>query len=143
MFLEKAYGILLLLVAIKGLVFQKSIPLPKWMGVIVLLGAGLLHGMFLSGGSLLVIYAVAVLKEKSVIRATLAPVWLILNSFILIYDLLQRNFTPRTLVLSALCLPAAALALWIGNWLHKKIPQSFFIRLTYSLLILSGLTLLV
>lgn len=143
LFLEKAYGILLLLVAIKGLVFQKSIPLPKWMGVIVLLGAGLLHGMFLSGGSLLVIYAVAVLKEKSVIRATLAPVWLILNSFILIYDLLQRNFTPRTLVLSALCLPAAALALWIGNWLHKKIPQSFFIRLTYSLLILSGLTLLI
>ena len=113
------------------------------MGVIVLLGAGLLHGMFLSGGSLLVIYAVAVLKEKSVIRATLAPVWLILNSFILIYDILKQNFTTQTLVLSALCLPAAALALWIGNRLHKKIPQTFFIRLTYSLLILSGLTLLV
>lgn len=40
--------------------------------------------MFLSGGALLVIYAVNALKEKSVIRATLAPVWIILNTLMLI-----------------------------------------------------------
>ncbi len=141
--LAKAYGVLILLVALKGLFVRKEAALSGWLAIAVVLGAGVIHGMFLSGGSLLVIYAVSVLKDKAVIRATLAPVWVILNMVILVQDIVAQNFTGRIVGLSLLCLPMAALALFAGNQLHKRIPQAFFIRLTYCLLILSGLTLLV
>ena len=140
--LARAYGVLILLIALKGLFIRKEASLPGWIAIVVVLGAGVIHGMFLSGGSLLVIYAVAVLKEKAVIRATLAPVWVLLNGVILVQDLVMHNFTTQTIALSLLCLPMAALAMFVGNQLHKRIPQAFFIRLTYCLLILSGLTLL-
>lgn len=41
----------------------------------------IIHGMFVSGGALLVIYATQVLKEKEEFRATVAPVWVVLNFF--------------------------------------------------------------
>lgn len=141
--LAKAYGALIILIALKGLFVKKEAALPGWLAIAVVLGAGVIHGMFLSGGSLLVIYAVSVLKEKAVIRATLAPVWVLLNGVILVQDVVMQHFTPRTILLCLLCLPMAALALFVGNRLHKRIPQAFFIRLTYCLLILSGLALLV
>lgn len=141
--LAKIYGMLILLVALRGLLVKKESTLPGWLAIAVVLGAGVIHGMFLCGGSLLVIYAVSVLKEKAVIRATLAPVWVVLNVVILIQDVVANHFTSQTILLSLLCLPMAALALFVGNQLHKRIPQIFFIRLTYCLLILSGLVLLV
>ena len=40
--------------------------------------------MFVSGGALLVIYATQVLKEKEEFRATVAPVWVVLNFFLMV-----------------------------------------------------------
>ncbi len=142
--LARMYGLLIILVAAKGLLVKKeSKALPGWALVGIVLGAGIIHGMFLSGGALLVLYAMAVLKDKMVIRATLAPVWIILNLIILGQDIIIGNFTPQNLFVTALCLPPVALALYLGNKLHKKIEQSFFVKLTYVLLVISGVTLLV
>lgn len=139
--LSRLYGILIILVAIKGLFVKKQFSLPEWMLLVVVLAAGVIHGMFLSGGSLLVIYAITVLKDKSVIRATLAPVWIFLNLIILAQDIWAGHVTSHCLVLAVCCLPPVCLALYIGNLLHKRIPQDFFVKLTYLLLILSGASL--
>lgn len=45
--------------------------------------------MFVSGGALLVVYAAQVLKEKEEFRATLAPVWVVLNSILLVSQVRQ------------------------------------------------------
>lgn len=142
--LSKMYGILIMLVAAKGLLVKKeSKELPGWALVGIVLGAGIIHGMFLSGGALLVLYAMAVLKDKVVIRATLAPVWISLNLILLVQDIAYGNFTPKSILLAAACLPVVALALYVGNKLHKKINQDFFVKLTYVLLVIAGVTLLV
>jgi uncharacterized membrane protein YfcA len=35
------------------------------------------------------------------------------------------------------------LSVWLGNWMHKKIGQDWFMKLTYVLLVLSGLSIIV
>ncbi len=136
------YGVLIIVVAIRGLLVKKQSNLPSWALILIVLGAGVIHGMFLSGGALLVLYAVSVLKDKSMIRATLAPVWIILNCIILVQDITVGVFTGEILRLAAYCVLPLLFALIIGNILHKVIRQAAFVKLTYILLIASGLTLL-
>lgn len=64
-FLLVVYGIFLLVFALFKL-FSKGTGhvLSPALGVLILISAGVIHGMFISGGSLLVIYAVNALPEK-------------------------------------------------------------------------------
>lgn len=140
--LSRLYGLLIILVALKGLFVKRQVALSQGVLLGIVLAAGIIHGMFLSGGALLVLYAITVLKDKSIIRATLAPVWIILNVIILTQDAVAGHVTFHCLFLAVLCLPPVCLALYIGNLLHKRIPQDFFVRLTYILLIISGFSLL-
>ena len=73
--LLKIYGLVILAVGIKNLVQKKQTFLPEWALWGVLVAAGLIQGMFVSGGALLVIYAVQKLTDKEQFRATLAAVW--------------------------------------------------------------------
>lgn len=85
--LSLCYGVLIIAVAVNGLTSKKRMELPKGILILIVLAAGVIHGLFLSGGALLVVYVTAVIKEKGIIRATLAPVWLCINSMILIQDI--------------------------------------------------------
>lgn len=80
-FLLPCYGIFILMIALKKLLIQRELSLPGWLLTISLLAAGVIHGMFVSGGALLVVYASSVIKDKNRFRATVAPVWVILNLF--------------------------------------------------------------
>lgn len=141
--LSYSYGLLIILVAVKGLAVHKQAELPKGFLIVVVLAAGIIHGLFLSGGALLVVYVTAVLKKKGVIRATLAPVWLMLNCIILCQDIYFGRITPHVLRLAGMCVIPVILALLAGNWLHHKIKQEKFVKLTYLLLIISGVSLII
>lgn len=141
--LMSAYGILIILIALRGLFKKKERELHKGMLICVVLLAGVIHGMFLSGGSLLVIYAVAVLKDKSVIRATLAPVWIVLNGMMLARNVMEGKVDAGILRLAGICVVPVIFALLLGQMLHKRIKQEFFVKLTYVLLVISGCMLLV
>lgn len=141
--LMSAYGILIILIALRGLFKKKERELHKGMLICVVLLAGVIHGMFLSGGSLLVIYAVAVLKDKSVIRATLAPVWIVLNGMMLARNVMEGKVDAGLLRLTGICVMPVIFALLLGQMLHKRIKQEFFVKLTYVLLVISGCMLLV
>lgn len=137
------YGVVIIAVALKNLCIhsEKKLP-PAVLGVILLL-AGIIHGMFVSGGALLVIYATQVLKDKEEFRATVAPVWVVLNS-VLIFTQVQSGAIGqadiRRILISILPLLAAT---WIGKKLVKKVSQKVFLNLTYVLLLISGVSLIV
>ena len=76
------YGIIIIVVAGKNLFIHKEHHLPGILLLCVLIIAGIIHGMFVSGGALLVVYATQTFKDKDEFRATIAPVWVVLNSFI-------------------------------------------------------------
>lgn len=86
------YGVIILLIAGKNLLCHRQRTLPKAFLLVILLLAGVIHGMFVSGGALLVVYAAQVLKEKEEFRATLAPVWVVLNSILLVSQVRQGVF---------------------------------------------------
>ena len=140
--LMKMYGALIICVAIRGLTVKKEMKISNGGLVGVLFLSGVIHGMFLSGGALLVIYAVNALKEKSVIRATLAPVWIILNTLMLIQEWISGRVTGKMLGLTGACVIPVFVAIVIGSALHKRIRQDVFVKLTYALLVISGITLL-
>ncbi len=118
--------------------YWRNINKKELLKILGLMGIGIIHGMFISGGSFLVVYAVWVLHEKQEFRATVSAVWVVLNSFLL-YDHYQAGYftaqTGRILVISVL---PFLMAVWLGNQLVQKISAEKFLLLTYILLLASG-----
>ena len=114
------YAVLVIGVALKKMFVKKEIHLPGVAMIFVLLAAGIIHGMFLSGGALLVIYAVSVLKDKDEFRATVAPVWVILNAMLIVPHAKAGYYTPE--VVRAICISIVPLALsvFVGNFLYNE-----------------------
>ncbi len=137
--LLKCYGVLIILIALKKLFVRTEIQLPQVMLYLCLLIAGLIHGMFISGGSFLVVYAVWALKDKEQFRATVSAVWVILNTY-LFYDHFQNGyFTAKTLQLLPLSMIPFVFAVILENKLVHRISKEKFLLLTYLLLLISGM----
>lgn len=142
--LMKIYAVVIIAIALKNMFVKTAIKqLPFFLSVAILLLAGVIHGMFLSGGSLLIIYAMIVLREKSEFRATLAAIWVVLDSGILLNQFLQGYVTTTVVSLTALSIIPLFIAIALGNYLHKKMKQEHFLKVTYVLLFISGITLLI
>lgn len=110
--------------------------------IIILLCAGIIHGLFVAGGPLLVVYVTRHIKEKNSFRATLSMVWIILNSAMLIQALVAHAISlPMGRYMLISMVPMVA-GIMLGNQLLKRLKQSTFMMLSYSLLILSGISML-
>lgn len=139
----RIYGILILCIAMKKICIKKEVNLPKAISILVIFLAGIIHGMFLSGGALLVIYAVTVLKDKKEFRATIAPVWVVMDG-LLIYNHYELGYyTYENLVLIVVSMIPLILSVWIGNLLFQRINREVFLNVTYFLLILSGISAII
>lgn len=138
-FLLYAYGVMIILIALKNMVIKKEMRMSAALTVVILLAAGVIHGMFVSGGALLVVYASFVLKDKNKFRATVAAVWVCLNSVLMIQQVAAGLVDVQlTTLAAASCIPAF-LGVIIGSKMHAKISQSMFMKLTYVLLLISGI----
>lgn len=141
-FLLKIYAIFIILMALKGIFIKGKMKTPEWVLVGVILLAGVIHGMFVSGGPLIMIYVAKKLKSKSSFRATLAIVWIVLNTYLAFSHYNQGIFTSENLKLLYLSIPPFALGMIVGNILHHKMSQATFLKLSYILLSISGVALI-
>ena len=82
-FLQVIYGVIVMCIGLKKLLFPSQKPMPKWAVLLSICLAGVMQGLFVSGGSFLVIYAVSAIPEKQQFRATLSGVWALLHIFLL------------------------------------------------------------
>lgn len=115
-------------------------PLGPFATRVTLLGAGVIHGLFSSGGPLLV-YALGRLPiEKHAFRATLSTVWVALASTLTLAYAWQGRVGAESLTATATLLPILATAFVVGDWAHHRLDESTFRTLVYVLLILAGLT---
>lgn len=103
--------------------------------------AGVTHGLYASGGPLLV-YGLAGMKiDKARFRATLIFVWFALNA--MLTALYVWDGRIQQVWLPLLCfLPLLPLGIWIGEHLHHKVDENEFRRWIYRVLVLAGLALL-
>lgn len=137
------YGAVVAVIGLWYLAGKRDTPLPKFVMVLVVLASGLMQGMFVSGGPLLVIYAVTVLRDKEDFRATMSIIWLALNIIIFGQSLIAGMVTPAVVHYSLVGIVPILAATVLGGLLQKRINQQAFMKLTYVLLIISGLMLVV
>lgn len=140
-FLLVFYGIFVTGVGLKKLFLPAKRTPPRWLMLFSLCAAGVMQGLFLSGGSFLVIYAVNMLHEKQEFRATMGALWFTVNSVQLLTFWAGGSFIGlgRSSLL-AVCL--TALATGIGSLLSRRLSQECFLKVTYWMLVVSGLVLL-
>lgn len=133
------YGIMIIAIALKKLFIKKEIKLPQIVMLLVIFAAGIIHGMFVSGGALLVIYASFALKEKEEFRATIALIWVTIGCYITGVQVQAGNFNSHVIFLMLVGIIPVFVGTWIGTKLVKKIKQEVFMKITYVLLLLSGI----
>lgn len=116
---------------------QRNIPLLPWT-----LAAGVVHGIFATGGPLLVYGLNGQNIDKSVFRSTLTLVWGALAAGLvvsyIVSGLLTVEALPRIGMLAAI-LPLSILA---GEWAHRYINEELFKRVINVLLVFCGVVLL-
>lgn len=111
-------------------------------GIVAMLGAGVIHGLFACGGPLLVWVLGREIQEKGRFRATLATVWLTLGLALLVRYRLNGTLNAASLTTSLWLLPALGLGLWLGEHVHRRVPDGTFRVWIYRLLWLAGISLL-
>jgi uncharacterized membrane protein YfcA len=103
-----------------------------------LLGAGVMHGMFSTGGPLLVWALGRSLTEKRAFRATLSCVWLVLGSTLTAAYAVNDRLDGSTLRATAALVPVLGVALAAGEWAHRRLDERRFRVLVYVLLLGAG-----
>ena len=142
--LGRMLGAFVIVLALQGLLIRpradwETSPLSEFA---LLAGAGIAHGVFVSGGPLLIGYLAKKVTDKQAFRATISAVWIVLNSMILVSDLYAGLWTAGSLRSLILSLPFLAGGMAIGGRLYRSMSQALFMKLTYLLLLLAGLSLL-
>jgi uncharacterized membrane protein YfcA len=114
---------------------------PVWVLRLLIFLAGVSHGLFASGGPLLVYSMAGLPMDKLRFRATLAAVWLLLNALLTGIYLLDGQLVPA-LPRVASYLPLLLLGLWLGEKLHHRVDEQQFRKAIFVLLLLTGSLLL-
>ena len=133
------YGIMIIVIAIFKLKGIDSFKLPEAFYPVVIVAAGIIHGMFASGGALLVIYASHKLAKKEEFRVTMALIWFSLGFYISGVQIQRGYLNAHVIRLLLIGLIPVFLGTYVGNKLVQHINQAIFMKITYILLILSGL----
>ncbi|MCH4185022.1 MAG: sulfite exporter TauE/SafE family protein [Eggerthellaceae bacterium] len=140
--LLKIFGVVVLLVGLQNLLIKRTVTLPEWLLNIVLMLAGLMQGMFVSGGAFLVIYVLQKIKNKEAFRVTLSLVWTVLNAIYALFALQAGEMTGDVASLVVVCIPLLIVATFLGSWIEKRMSQKVFLKMTYVMLILIGILLI-
>jgi uncharacterized membrane protein YfcA len=107
----------------------------------LLIGGGIFHGLFATGGPPIVYYASHQFSAQEPFRATLSMLWLMLNIGLIIGFLVGEQLDLAKLGMTAMVLPGLVIGIVVGSLIRVK--EFWFKVLTYILLFFSGLFLLI
>jgi hypothetical protein len=144
-----AFGLMVLALSARDLYHLRAAiagpekPISRAASVAALLGAGVVHGIYASGGPMLV-YAVG--REglgKKEFRSTLSMVWIVLNVILVTRFILAGDY-DRVVALDVLMLvPTVPLGILLGEWVHRKVDERRFRIAVLVLLIAAAISLIV
>ncbi|MCY1288016.1 Sulfite exporter TauE/SafE [compost metagenome] len=139
--LKQGFGVLIVWFALRELLRmgqgKPSGRTPLWMTRLQIGAAGISHGLFASGGPLLVYALAATELDKARFRATLVCVWFSLNSVLTLAFLARGQLVPA-LPHIAVYLPLLAVGVLIGERLHHRVAEQQFRVGIYALLCVTG-----
>lgn len=146
--LYKLLGLFVIFLAVQGLYSSLSRtnqePRPASRASVLLLpAAGVVHGIFVSGGPLLIGYLTKRIPDKVSFRATISTVWVFLNSLILFDDIRAGLWNLELVKIQLISIPFLLAGMFLGGKLYARMSQQLFMKITYLLLFISGVSLLV
>lgn len=103
----------------------------------LLLGGGVVHGVFGTGGVLIVAALAGERMEKTRMRATLATLWLLMNLAMVANFIGHGALGLSSLGRSALLLPAVAMGGWLGDRVHRRVTERPF-RIAMALVMMAA-----
>ncbi|MCA9663011.1 MAG: hypothetical protein KC486_32045, partial [Myxococcales bacterium] len=80
--------------------------------------------------------------DKQRFRCTMAGLWIPLNTALIVGYALEGSLTAATLETTALLAPMLVVGVVVGEVIHRRLSQSAFNILVYSLLLFAGALLL-
>lgn len=116
-------------------------PHHRWMTRTLTFFAGMTHGLFASGGPLLVYALTGVELLKQQFRATLSLVWFGLNVSLTLWFVFNGRFFEHA-DKTVWYLPVVIGAIVFGEWLHHRISEERFRKVVLILLLIAGILLL-
>jgi uncharacterized membrane protein YfcA len=127
-------------VALAGLQLAKPAerPLGGVVRIVLLALGGVAHGLFGTGGPMIVYVVRRQLPDKRAFRATLAVLWLVLNSALLV-NFASTGLYGRTVAISGGVIALTIVpGLVLGEHLHRKLDPVRFERFVWLLLLVAG-----
>jgi uncharacterized membrane protein YfcA len=115
-----------------------NVPL-RWAAPFLVLG-GIVHGMFGTGGPMIVYVTRKKIADKTAFRATLAVLWVALN-VVLLTSFTARARYPDPHLLAAMAMVVIPGRL-LGERLHRALDAQRFARVVWVVLLLAGCALL-
>jgi len=148
--LRRAFGVVVVILSTLELSrqvlknrIQASRPLSKLQSAVCLTLAGIIHGVYTSGGPLLVYFTSRQIPDKDGFRSTLSAVWLILGSIIIVNHIfISRTISALTLKTTVVLIPVLFAGILLGEWLHHRINIQLFRVIVFAILFFSGTSLL-
>jgi uncharacterized membrane protein YfcA len=144
-----AFGIMVMALAVRDLhrLLGSSVVLDERISAsasaAALLGAGVVHGIYASGGPMLV-YAIG--REgltKKIFRSTLSVVWILLNTILVLRFALGGIYAPNVLRDVAFLVPAVPIGIVLGEWIHHRVDERRFKIGVLVLLVAAAISLIV
>jgi uncharacterized membrane protein YfcA len=100
------------------------------------------HGLWGSGGPLLVQAVRPVLADRRAFRATMCTVWLVFDALVLATMVARGALDEAAVGRALLVAPAIPVGVWLGDRLHHHLPEARFAAVVRGLLLVGGAALL-
>ena len=104
----------------------------------LLVGAGIVHGVFATGGPLAVAVISRMLPSKTALRSTLAVMWFVLNVIVCARLVARGHLDAHSLWGSLMLVPAMAAGMLVGDVVHHRVSEDGFRRVVAALLLVTG-----
>ena len=115
----------------------------RWYSYLALAGAGVVHGMFSSGGPLAIIYASSAIHDRDSFRSTMCLLWVTLNTILTVSYAVDGSITADILKTILYLVPFLIGGIIVGNLIIKRVNNRVFSVVVYSCLLVSGIFMLI
>lgn len=144
-----AFGLMVLLLSARDLHQLRSSnavvskPVSRAASVAALFSAGVIHGIYASGGPMLV-YAIG--REglgKKAFRSTLSMVWIVLNVILVTRFAIAGDYDRQVALDILMLVPAVPIGIVLGEWVYHRVDERTFKMVVLVLLIAAAISLIV
>lgn len=120
-----------------------TMPLRPWRTRGLIFLAGITHGLYASGGPLLVYSLSGSRLTKSQFRTTLLTVWASLNTLMALWFISSGTMTHSTWYSILVLIPVVFIGARLGAWLHHRVDEQKFKLMVAVLLVATSILLII